>query len=303
MRFCLVAAAISFSLISSEPVEHVVEEALSSNDECARDGSCALNALQYSHNIPNASEEELPPHSPQWLNCDPLCPEMPVPYSQQVATLGASPEEDLGTTWLRHRGANCWYACGRQSGECSSFCGNGNACCRWRARHDPPVCDHVKWWPVIHWHTCVTPSKTYHQPTDSGSGDCANRAENGEVITVYHQTGCDVGPKILQDGFRLGRSGWCGGGIYFARSPDATKTKAVGPDSHKGFMIEARVRIGRVAQGDKKCAINGRHLQGRSLLSAGYDSIEFDPGDGQEVIVYCSNQVISTKSYPWKCSK
>ena len=24
--------------------------------------------------------------------------------------------------------------------------------------------------------------------------------------------------------------------------------------------------------------------------SSGYDSIEFDPGDGQEVIVYCSSQ-------------
>ena len=75
------------------------------------------------------------------------------------------------------------------------------------------------------------------------------------------------------------------------------------------------------------------------LFSEGYDSIEFDPGDGQEVIVYCSNQaglqfpcphvlfilycsvvlhreiavghlpsafehgkVISAKAYPWKCS-
>lgn len=79
-------------------------------------------------------------------------------------------------------------------------------------------------------------------------------------MTVYHQTGCDIGPLILRDGFHLGKVGWCGGGIYFAMSPEATVTKAVGPDSHKGFMIEAQVRIGQVAHGDDQCVMNGQHL-------------------------------------------
>mmetsp|Transcript_145412 Transcript_145412/g.205867 ORF Transcript_145412/g.205867 Transcript_145412/m.205867 type:complete len:318 (-) Transcript_145412:131-1084(-) len=312
------AIASALALCSGESLP---EDVLEFNDECA-EGSCALNALQHRRQ-PNASEEEhaygseeeviqafkekeaVPPGSPKWIECDPLCPEMPAP-SDSSDSLGAGPEEDdLGSMGLWHAGANCWYRC-HGAGSCSGYCGPGNSCCRWHARYDPPACRSVRWWPVIHWHTCVATS--HHSPSPppsssgSGSDSCANRAAMGDVITVYHQTGCNIGPQILRDGFRLGHSGWCGGGIYFARSPDATTTKAIGPDSHKGFMIEARVRVGNVAYGDHKCKINGQSLQGQSLLRAGYDSIEFDPGDGQEVIVYCSSQVISTRQYPWKCS-
>ena len=127
-----------------------LSEALSSNDECA-EGTCALNALQHrgKSSDPDASEEALPPGSPKWLNCDPLCPEMPVP-SQASDSLGSGPggdEEELGASRLWHAGANCWHRC-HGPGECSSYCGAGNACCRWRAHHDPPVCRSVKWWPA-----------------------------------------------------------------------------------------------------------------------------------------------------------
>ncbi|CAJ1446194.1 unnamed protein product [Effrenium voratum] len=96
---------------------------------------------------------------------------------------------------------------------------------------------------------------------------------------------------------------WCGGGIYFAMSPEATQTKAIGPDSHKGFMIEAQVMVGKVAGGNQKCVLgNGQKMFGKNLHNAGYDSIEFNPGDGTELVVYCSSQVISAKAIPWKCS-
>lgn len=91
----------------------------------------------------------------------------------------------------------------------------------------------------------------------------------------------------MRNGFHLGKVGWCGGGIYFAMSPEATQGKAlldsrcrdvkieskmlrIGPDSHKGlasrgekgsqvpgFMIEAQVRVGNAAHGDRKCKMNG----------------------------------------------
>ena len=137
------ALASALALCSGESLS----DALATNDECEAEGSCALNALQH-RGTPDASDSEsLPPGShPKWLNCDPLCPEMPVPSDSD--TLGASPEEEeLGGSGLWHMGANCWYKC-HGPGECSSFCGAGNACCRWRAHHDPPICRSVRWWPA-----------------------------------------------------------------------------------------------------------------------------------------------------------
>lgn len=111
-------------------------------------------------------------------------------------------------------------------------------------------------------------------------------------MTLYHQTGSQFGPLILQNGFRPGTRGWCGGGIYFATSRKATYGKAIGPDSHKGFMIEAQVQIGRVKHLSKTC---DRRMTGAKLSRWGYDSITFNPGDGAEYVVYASSRVISTR--------
>ncbi|CAE7853478.1 caf1, partial [Symbiodinium sp. KB8] len=204
LRLCIIASALSLCSGESLP-----EDVLEFNDECA-EGSCALNALQHRRQ-PNASEEEhaygseeeviqafkgkeaVPPGSPKWIECDPLCPEMPAP-SDSSDSLGAGPDEDeLGSTGLWHAGANCWYRC-HGAGSCSNFCGPGNSCCRWHARYDPPACRSVRWWPVIHWHTCVATAH-HHSPSPppsssssgSGSDSCANRGAMGDVITVYHQ--------------------------------------------------------------------------------------------------------------------
>ena len=50
-----------------------------------------------------------------------------------------------------------------------------------------------------------------------------------QVLTLYHQTSPDACHSIIRTGFRPGHDGWCGGGIYFALSPQATKTKSHHP--------------------------------------------------------------------------
>ena len=57
----------------------------------------------------------------------------------------------------------------------------------------------------------------------------------GWVKTLYHQTTPSAGKSILKNGFRLGHVGWCGAGIYFATSVQATSGKIKGPDSGAGF--------------------------------------------------------------------
>jgi len=88
--------------------------------------------------------------------------------------------------------------------------------------------------------------------------------------------------------------GWCGGGIYFAESPEATKGKAIGPDSKQGFMIEAQVAVGRVKLMPSTC---NRSMSGPELWATGFDSISFNPGDGEETVVYSVNRVLSAKAY------
>jgi hypothetical protein len=119
----------------------------------------------------------------------------------------------------------------------------------------------------------------------------------GNVLTLYHQTGGGSGPLILRGGFRPGSTGWCGGGIYFATSPQATETKAIGPQSHKGFMIEARVNIGRVKDMPRTC---DRGMNAGRIHAMGFDSIRFNPGDGTEYVVYSPANVLSVRSIPWR---
>lgn len=109
------------------------------------------------------------------------------------------------------------------------------------------------------------------------------------VWTVYHQTGPDIGPLILRNGFRLGSQGWCGGAIYFAMTPEATITKAIGADSHVGYLIQAKVRVGNVQNMPAMC---DNTMTGHQLHSQGFDTILFNPGDGPEAVIYRSSQVV-----------
>jgi len=116
----------------------------------------------------------------------------------------------------------------------------------------------------------------------------------GRVVTVYHQTSKEIGELILKTSFKPGNSGWCGGGIYFAMTPEATYTKAIGADSHQGFIIEVRVDLGRTKRLSKTC---DGSMTGAKLQSEGYDSLTFNPGDGDEVVIYSADRVLSMRQY------
>lgn len=119
-------------------------------------------------------------------------------------------------------------------------------------------------------------------------------ALRGHIMTLYHQTSKEIGELILKSSFKSGSSGWCGGGIYFAKTPEATFTKAIGANSHQGFIIEARVDLGRMKQLTRTC---DGSMTGAKLQSEGYDSLTFNPGDGDEFVIYSADRVLSTRHY------
>jgi len=112
---------------------------------------------------------------------------------------------------------------------------------------------------------------------------------HGNIMTLYHTTSRDIAKKILASGFRPGRAGWCGGAIYFYNSPHMPRSK-LGPDSHDGAMIEAKVDMGRMAHLNSECS-------GHSDAERHYDSITFNPGDGNEFVIFSNDRVISMRRY------
>ena len=148
-------------------------------------------------------------------------------------------------------------------------------------------------------------------PTLHSSQRSGHIRHRGHIKYLYHQTSRSAGPKILKHGFRSGHVGWCGGAIYFALSKGATNHKAVGLDSHRGFVIQAKVDLGRTKYGmPKYCTSSpkcwGKPLQqaircldrrneGGRFQSQGYDSIYFNPGDGGEYVIWDPSRVISMK--------
>mmetsp|Transcript_11330 Transcript_11330/g.30917 ORF Transcript_11330/g.30917 Transcript_11330/m.30917 type:complete len:235 (-) Transcript_11330:12-716(-) len=124
---------------------------------------------------------------------------------------------------------------------------------------------------------------------------------HGQILTLYHMTSPARGRSILRSTFRPGRAGYCGGGIYFARTPRATYTKT----ATQGFIIEARVDIGRVKHlAEKHCTSGPRApkiLDNRRVADHlrhwHADSIIFNPGDGDEVVIADSHRVISMRHW------
>lgn len=126
-----------------------------------------------------------------------------------------------------------------------------------------------------------------------------------KLMTLYHQTSPEACQGILAEGFRIGHGGWCGDAIYFALSPEATKTKAITPHSGIGCMLEVTVDIGekqkfpccRLCGGKKNEHV---YWTEQSLKAGGYDSIEINPGDGPEIVIYNNNRVVTMKEIPFK---
>jgi len=81
---------------------------------------------------------------------------------------------------------------------------------------------------------------------------------------------------------------------YIATTRHDTDSKAIGPHSHTGFIIVATVDVGKVLHMTKMC---DRSMTGKKLARRGYNSIVFNPGDGDEYIVYSNDRVISAKAY------
>eukprot|EP00438_Fugacium_kawagutii_P033659 Skav204056 [mRNA] locus=scaffold3:392026:395953:- [translate_table: standard] len=139
--------------------------------------------------------------------------------------------------------------------------------------------------------------------------------QSGGLWRLYHVTSPSVGPRILEHGFKSGHAGWCGGAIYFGNSAQETKWKAVGEDSHQGFLIEAMVDVGHVKKMPWNCYTStkciethpgfqghigclSRHYYGNTLRHEGYDSIVFNPGDGNEIVIWDKHRVKSMRHIP-----
>jgi len=140
-------------------------------------------------------------------------------------------------------------------------------------------------------------------------------AGSGNLKTLYHMTTPSAGNAILHSAFRPGHTGWCGGGIYFAVSPYDCWHKAVGPlKNHTAevFMIEAVVDLGRMKTMPYYCTSPSyctmytvsfcgidKQSRGSSFQAEGYDSLTFNPGDGQEFVIFEGSRVRSMKRIPW----
>jgi hypothetical protein len=99
--------------------------------------------------------------------------------------------------------------------------------------------------------------------------------------------------------FKAGHEGWCGGAMYFALTPEATVTKAIGPDSHHGCMLEVTVDLGRVMQ-YPCCGKCDYDYTGKVVEDLGFDSIIYNPGDGEEVVIYDASQIQNITEVPWQ---
>jgi len=116
---------------------------------------------------------------------------------------------------------------------------------------------------------------------------------------LYHQTSPEIAAMIMHGGFKPGSAGWCGGAIYFADSPKATFTKAIGSDSHTGVILQANVNLGKVCKMSRTCDSS---MTPEKAHAMGCDTIEFNPGDGNEFVVYDSRRVRSIRPI-WTASR
>uniref|UniRef100_A0A7S3S1U7 Uncharacterized protein n=1 Tax=Strombidinopsis acuminata TaxID=141414 RepID=A0A7S3S1U7_9SPIT len=118
-------------------------------------------------------------------------------------------------------------------------------------------------------------------------------AGSGNIMTLYHTTSSRVADIIVNtQHFKPGSSGFCGGAIYFMNTPNIPATKVPNPDgTHRQAVLEARVDMGNMA------VINGLCLGWQWARMFGYDTITFNPWDGQEFVVFDPSRVLSVRRY------
>jgi hypothetical protein len=148
-------------------------------------------------------------------------------------------------------------------------------------------------------------------PPTNSSGDYWSTGDS-KTITVYHQSSPQVCDLIMASSFRLGSGGLCGKGIYFALTPQATRTKAITKGSHGGCMMELTVEVGKqgyFAASDrrpnrkyKESCGSWNSMNADILHAKGYDSVLMNRADGDEVIIFEPERVKSKRVLPFECS-
>jgi len=125
----------------------------------------------------------------------------------------------------------------------------------------------------------------------------SNGLRRGLVLTLYHQTSPDIADLILQEGFKPGHIGLCGGAIYFATDPLVTTSKSISPDSHHGQILVARVDLGKMLMLGPKCDWT---MTKEKLDARGYDSVVFNPINGNEYAIFDKRRILSVKKFHWR---
>lgn len=119
----------------------------------------------------------------------------------------------------------------------------------------------------------------------------ANRQERLKkyVKTLYHQTSPEAAKAIIaSQEFRLGKTGYAGGGIYFTDDASTTNYKA----HFKGVIIKADVLLGN----PKTIYGQDGSITFEKLLREGYDSVFLIRPTGAEYVVYNSDQVRNVRN-------
>ena len=92
-----------------------------------------------------------------------------------------------------------------------------------------------------------------------------------------------------------GSDGMAGGGIYFVANKHETKDKA----RATGYLVVAKVRLGTTKT---ISSIGDPRITFKSLVEDGYDSVKLPRHNGDEYVVYSSDQVevLEVKRRKWR---
>lgn len=164
---------------------------------------------------------------------------------------------------------------------------------------NPECKDHGSCCPDIADHCAPAETTTPTLPPDMNDGLFhGNTHLHGHVMTLYHTTSKEIAEIIVKEGFKPGHTGWCGGGIYFINTPYLPKTKYAPGITQSGAILEAKVQMGRMARMLHRCkGLGGGGVKGAKKY--GYNSLTFSQHDGQEWIIWDTQQVLSVKIYKY----
>lgn len=161
ISLCSKVCLAPFVLAAAQDSGAISVSSLDADNDCGNAGNlgseCALSALQLrtSHDSDLANETDESGESSEFDSAD-----KPDPVSEPESSPASADSDDshkLGSWPIWHYALDCWWDCHERSGFCSDYCGPGNACCRY-GHGGPEECHHVRWWPILHAHTCVQTS-------------------------------------------------------------------------------------------------------------------------------------------------